>query len=305
LAADASNLVATMGLRREWPNIAAISLAHSYGFSNLVLPLLLHGIPLILLRSALPERMRCAQNAAMPGPYTLAGVPTLWRAWLAAKALTVEIRIAISAGAPLPLKLEQQAWTDFGVRIHNFLGASECGGIAFDPGDEPRVDPNLAGLAMRGVDLSVKDGMLEVRGTAVGQSYWPYPEEGLENGVFQTKDLVEIRDGKLFLFGRANDVINVAGLKVAPEEIERAIGQHPGVKECLVFEGPRIYDDTQIIAVVVGTANAHELRKFAEGKIPRWQVPREWHFVESLGHNERGKVSRVQWRERLFNSRKE
>src|SRR3954463_14911192 len=58
LAADCTNIVATMGLRREWPNLAAISLAHSYGFSNLVLPLLLEGIPLLLVKSPLPQSHR-------------------------------------------------------------------------------------------------------------------------------------------------------------------------------------------------------------------------------------------------------
>src|SRR5262249_44373106 len=38
LVADAENIVATMGLRPDWPNLGVISLAHSYGFSNLVLP---------------------------------------------------------------------------------------------------------------------------------------------------------------------------------------------------------------------------------------------------------------------------
>jgi acyl-CoA synthetase (AMP-forming)/AMP-acid ligase II len=45
LAADAAQIVSAMGLRPDWPNLGVISLAHSYGFSNLVLPLLLHGIP--------------------------------------------------------------------------------------------------------------------------------------------------------------------------------------------------------------------------------------------------------------------
>ena len=49
-----------MGLRPDWPNLGVISLAHSYGFSNLVLPLLLHGIPLILAPSPLPEAVRQA-----------------------------------------------------------------------------------------------------------------------------------------------------------------------------------------------------------------------------------------------------
>ena len=41
LMADAENIVTTMGLRPDWPNLGVLSLAHSYGFSNLVLPLLL------------------------------------------------------------------------------------------------------------------------------------------------------------------------------------------------------------------------------------------------------------------------
>src|SRR6267378_1641900 len=65
LLADADNIVATMGLRPDWPNIGIVSLAHSYGFSNLVLPLLLHGIPLILAGSAFPEALRQA-TASVP-----------------------------------------------------------------------------------------------------------------------------------------------------------------------------------------------------------------------------------------------
>jgi hypothetical protein len=58
LIADAKNIVETMGLRSAWPNVTVISLAHSYGFSNVVLPLALHGIPLIIARGALPEALR-------------------------------------------------------------------------------------------------------------------------------------------------------------------------------------------------------------------------------------------------------
>src|SRR5207245_5007299 len=62
LMADAQNIVATMNLRPGWPNLGVISLAHSYGFSNLVLPLLLHGIPLVLVGSTLPESVRRAAS---------------------------------------------------------------------------------------------------------------------------------------------------------------------------------------------------------------------------------------------------
>ncbi len=130
LAADAAQIVAAMGLRPDWPNLGVISLAHSYGFSNLVLPLLLHGIPLILAPSPLPEIIRRA--AAQEPAVTLAAVPALWRAWHEAGGVPAQVRLAISAGAPLPLNLEQAVFAASGIKIHNFYGASECGGIAYD-----------------------------------------------------------------------------------------------------------------------------------------------------------------------------
>jgi len=102
--ADAENIVQTMGLRPEWPNFGVISLAHSYGFSNLVTPLLLHGIPLILSNSALPESLRQATGLGGEG-ITVPAVPALWRIWHEARVITDQVRLSISAGAPLPLKL--------------------------------------------------------------------------------------------------------------------------------------------------------------------------------------------------------
>ena len=88
--ADAENIVATMGLRADWPNLGVISMAHSYGFSNLVLPLLLHGIPLILAPAPLPEIIRRA--AENEPAITLAAVPAMWRAWHEADAIPPGVR---------------------------------------------------------------------------------------------------------------------------------------------------------------------------------------------------------------------
>ena len=136
LAADAENIVATMGLRPDWPNLGAISLAHSYGFSNLVLPLLLHGIPLAIVASPLPEIVRLAAEN-LPD-LTLAAVPALWRTWHETNAIPATTRLAISAGAPLPSALERTIFQARGLKIHNFYGSTECGGIAYDATEIPR-----------------------------------------------------------------------------------------------------------------------------------------------------------------------
>ncbi|PWU14253.1 MAG: hypothetical protein C5B50_17750 [Verrucomicrobia bacterium] len=338
LMADADNIVATMGLRPDWPNLGVISLAHSYGFSNLVLALLLHGIPLILAhgtpRSAdsavradsgsnqqmggegcppsflpalgvLPEALRSA--AASAPAITLAAVPALWQAWHEAKVIPSNVRLAISAGAPLPLSLEKAIYITTGLKVHNFYGSSECGGIAYDATTVPRNDDLCAGTPLRGVQVSVTDdGCLEVRGKAVAESYWPEPSHNLGEGCLVTADLAEIRDGQVYLLGRASDQINVAGRKVLPQAIEHVLALHPQVRDCLAFgvsssNGQR--GDTIVACVVTNeTVSGEELRQFALTNLPAWQVPRKWWFVESLSVNSRGKLSRAEWRKRFLES---
>jgi acyl-coenzyme A synthetase/AMP-(fatty) acid ligase len=297
LAADAEHIVPGMGLRPDWPNLGVISLAHSYGFSNLVLPLLLHGIPLILVPAPLPEAIRRA--AAGEAGVTLAGVPALWRAWHEAGGVPSQVRLAISAGAPLPLSLEQSVFAKDGIKIHNFYGASECGGIAYDESREPRVDATHSGTPLPGVSVSLNEaGCLKVGGAAVGRGYWPEEAGVLGNGVFQTSDLAELRDGAVFLRGRASDLINVAGRKLSPEMIERALLAHPGVRECLVFGVPSRDEPRadSMVAVVAGSVGELELRQFLLASLPAWQLPRRWQFVAALPTGPRGKISRAEWR---------
>lgn len=306
LATDAKNIVAAMRLRPDWPNLGVISLAHSYGFSSLVLPLLLHGIPLTLVPSALPEVVR---RAAQSHPkLTLPAVPALWRIWHAAGAIPPNVVLAISAGAPLPLALERAVFAAQGLKIHNFLGASECGGISYDATLVPREDAACVGHLLKNVQAGVNaDGVLVVRSRAVGETYWPNPSEKLGGGCFQTNDLADLKDGLVYLRGLVGDQINVAGRKIFPTVIEQALRQHASVMECLVFGVP---DETSgrtdlIVACVAPReeGDAAQLRQFLLGKLPGWQVPREWWFVKSLDANTRGKVSRAEWRGKFLELR--
>jgi long-chain acyl-CoA synthetase len=308
LAADADNIVATMGLRPEWPNLGAVSLTHSYGFSNLVLPLVLHGVPLILLDSPLPETLR--QAAAEHERFTLAAVPALWRAWHEAGAIpeSEKLKLAISAGAPLSVALERVVFEARGVKVHNFYGSTECGGIAYDDSSKPREDGASIGAAMKNVDVAIgESGCLEVRSGAVGETYWPEPEAKLAAGCFKTSDLAEIKDGLVYLRGRAGDQINVAGRKLSPEPIERALLEHPEVRDCLVFGVPSVENERSesIIACVAAgrSVDGESLKQFLLEKMPAWQIPREWVFVKSLEVNSRGKLSRGEWRRRFMEAR--
>jgi acyl-CoA synthetase (AMP-forming)/AMP-acid ligase II len=157
------------------------------------------------------------------------------------------------------------------------------------------------GSALENVLWNVNDGMLEVGGPAVGTSYWPEPRAELAGGFFRTTDVVEIRDGLLYMRGRATDVIHIAGRKVAPEEVEWVISKHPAVRECLVFGAPRNAHENQIVAVLVGEERElNAIKASVATELPAWKTPRQWLFVDSLGVNARGKVSRAQWREKFI-----
>jgi acyl-coenzyme A synthetase/AMP-(fatty) acid ligase len=137
----------------------------------------------------------------------------------------------------------------------------------------------------------------------VGATYWPEASDNLGEGCFRTADLAELTNGVVLLRGRAGEQINVAGRKVSPETIERELLANGDVRDCLVFgvPGADAGRGDLIVACVVPRAakDPGVLKQFLLSRLPAWQVPKEWRFVESLEPNQRGKLSRAQWRVRL------
>ncbi len=308
LMADAAQIVEVMEMSRDRPNVAAISLAHSYGFSNLVLPLLLHGVPIWFAKSHLPEAVRDVL-AAVNDQCTLAAVPAMWLVWHRA-GIVVEfagkLGTAVSAGAPLPMALEREVFDSAGVKIHNFYGSSECGGIAYDGSSSPREDASFVGEVMPAAKVSTNDeGCLEVRGDAVAAGYHGGVEaDVLGGGVFRTSDLARLVGDEVFLMGRVDDMINVAGRKISPARIEAVIKASPLVDEVLVF-GVDCADqarEQQIVAVVsplaVEEAVLNDIKSRCAEVLATWQCPREWWVTSELRADARGKLSRAVWRKR-------
>ena len=85
-----------------------------------------------------------------------------------------QLRLCISAGAPLPLTVAQKFRAKFGQSIHSFYGSSECGGICYDR--EARLDEaGFVGAPMQGVSVLMLDSgsavsQIEVRSRAAGDS---------------------------------------------------------------------------------------------------------------------------------------
>ena len=307
LAADAAQILATMGLRAEWPNLGVVSMAHSYGFSNLVLPLLLHGVPLWLLDNPLPETLRRALVTSEA--LTLAAVPALWQAWDRVGVDFAPVRLAISAGAPLPLALEAAVFARTGVKIHNFYGSSECGGIAYERSATPRQHASLAGTPMDGVAVACDpaSACLRITSAAVAEGYAatdPLADAATEpgGGTWLAQDLARIDEqGAIHLLGRAGDAISVAGHKLAPTLIEEVLQRIEGVRACVVFGVPspneiRVEDMVACVHLAAGTDP--QVLKSAFSALPSTHCPRHWWLCDELEPDARGKLSRKHWRQR-------
>ena len=318
LLADVDRIVSTMRLRPEHPNLAVISAAHSYGFSNLVLPLLIHGIPLVWLGNAFPAAVAEAlRHSWFSNGSVIAAVPAIWKAWFRAGMIdSKKIHIAISAGAPLSLGLERGIHAETGLKVHNFYGSTECGGIAYDRSDEPRRFEGEIGTAMNDTELGVTDeGLLTVTSDAVGlgcHSASSGRSARMSDRTFTTSDRAVLWEDKRYpgqqavrLLGRSDDVLNVAGRKIAPETIETVVELVDGVEHCVVFGVPSPDRErvTEIVAVVrcckEGVSES-DLRQVASKHLPPIEIPKTWWLCDELAPDRRGKYSRHHWRKRFL-----
>jgi acyl-coenzyme A synthetase/AMP-(fatty) acid ligase len=103
--------------------------------------------------------------------------------------------------------------------------------------------------------------------------------------------------GRLFVTGRLKHVIDVGGLKVNPQEVEAALGAHPGVAECVVVPIEASDTVTRLRAVFVARDPANppaspELRGFLRDRLSAHKVPRTFEAVASLPRSATGKILR-------------
>ena len=290
LLADCDQVCATMGIRADDLNYGVIALTHSYGFSNLATPLLCCGVRLVVANDPLPRAIE--SGLRMTGATILAAVPAMFRGLLSAESLPERLRLCVSAGSLLDPALAEEFFKKFGRKIHAFYGASECGGICYDSSEEPVESPGFVGMPLQGVHVGIsgdaRGSRIFVRSPAVGV--------GMMNrdGGFQPADLLVREPMGFRIVGRESDVINVAGKKVNPLEIERVLAQFPGVNEAVVC-GVANPARGQKICALVAAEEALEipsLRRHCAAHIASWMVPQHFVFVLEIPRNARGKISR-------------
>src|SRR5206468_4893969 len=216
--------------------------------------------------------------------------------------LSLHDALPISAGAPLQRAVSKKFREKFNLTIHSFYGASECGGICYER-ETTNKEEGFVGQPMKGISIELlnpnaRASQIQVRSAAVADSYFPEPDEDkLGNGIFLPDDLLARDDSGFRIVGRISDVINVAGKKVNPEEVEAHLLRFSGVRQAVVFGRPAAAEamrNEEVAACVVVSPHVNEsdLLRFCRAALSAWQVPKRIFIVAAIPMNERGKISR-------------
>jgi len=152
------------------------------------------------------------------------------------------LRLAGAGGAKLELHIAQ-TFIALGVHMIQGYGMTEASPVIAANREDDN-DPSSVGQPLDGVEYRLSEtSELLVRGPSVMQGYWRNPEATAQvlsaDGWLNTGDIVEIRDGRIYIRGRSKDIIVLSnGEKFPPEEAESALTGDPVFEQVmLVGEG--------------------------------------------------------------------
>ena len=282
-----------------------------------------------------PERTtaeRIFELIAAFRPTILVNVPTMMSAMLshpeaASQDLTC-LRCCTSAGEALPAELHRRWLDTFGVEVLDGIGSSEAYHIYVSnrpgrarigtvgepvPGYTVRIlgDDDHAGTSSAELPDG-EIGRLAVTGPSIALGYHGDPERSrrafLGDTVVSEDLFVRGADGYLSYRGRADDLLKVSGIWVAPTEVEECLLTHPAVVECAVV-GKQADGLTRPVAYVVATEAAladseagrselaEDLRSYVRARLSPHKCPREVLVVPQLPRTANGKLDRKALRE--------
>jgi benzoate-CoA ligase family protein len=233
------------------------------------------------------------------------------------------VRFSLSAGEALPEALLNRWIERFASDVYDGIGSAEMFHIYASnrPGD---VKPGSLGKAVQGYELRIlpeeaegpgavpcapgEIGVLWVKGDSVSHGYWLDRDKSwttFHGHWCRTGDLFRIDEqGYLYFAGRADELIKVSGLWVAPVEVEECLMRHEAVSLAAVI-GVEDEGLTKPKAFIVlrheaqtdarfgdRSALAALLQEWVKERLSKHKYPRAIEFVADVPKNDRGKVDR-------------
>ncbi len=301
--------------------IIFLPVSHIYGMNWCMNTMILVAGTMVMMERFDPAKV--LENVNRYSPTIFYGVPTAYIALLnhpdVKKADFSKMRTCFSAAAALPPEVRRRWKEVTGADIIEAWGLTEaapcltCTPLGMS-GDK------LIGVPMPDTIVKIVDidsgedlppgevGELAGKGPQVMKGYWNKPEETkqvLKDGWLFTGDLGYMDENGLFYFvDRKKDLINVAGYKVWPDEVENVLYEHPAVMEVAVVSAPDPEKGEVPKAYVVlkeeykGKVSQEELTKFCKERLAPFKAPRKIEFLDEMPKSPVGKILRRVLRER-------
>jgi acyl-CoA synthetase (AMP-forming)/AMP-acid ligase II len=216
------------------------------------------------------------------------------------------VRLAVSTTCALPQQVAEDFFERFHIPLVQGLGIIEVGLVSLNQ-DDPCERWNSVGRPVEGFSVQIlspdEDGYGEVvvAGPGMFDAYaapWSWRGEVVtQDGGFKTGDIGRLdAEGFLFLAGRKTAVINLAGRKVFPEEIEAVLNRHPAVRESRAYGRMHPHLGEVVEAEVVlgeATADLESVREHCRTCLASYKIPSRYHVVNSLSRTAAtGKIRR-------------
>jgi long-chain acyl-CoA synthetase len=234
-----------------------------------------------------------------------------------------KFRKVVSGGAPIAPPTVEAFERKFGAYIHNIYGLTETTSPSHcvPIGKRAPVDEQSGALSVgvpifntivRVVDEEDNDvapgevGEIVTSGPQVVSGYWNKPEEtehALPGGELHTGDVgLMDPDGWFYIVDRKKDMINAAGYKIWPREVEDVLYGHDAVREAAVIGVPDEYRGETVKAFVSlkpsAQATEDELIAFCKERMAAYKYPRQVEFLDEIPKTPTGKILRRELRDR-------
>ncbi|HEX9334954.1 MAG TPA: AMP-binding protein, partial [Pseudonocardiaceae bacterium] len=248
-------------------------------------------------------------------PTILVNVPTMMNAMInhvetgGTRPDLSSLRLCTSAGEALPEALYRR-WDDtFGVPVLDGIGSSEAYHI-YVSNRPDAIRPGSLGLPVPGYTARVTDadrnplpdgeiGNLEITGPTAALEYFGEPAKSAQTYFGDTVRSADLfsrdADGFFHYRGRADDLLKVGGVWVAPSEIEHCLIGHPDVLECGVVgysSGGLTLPRAYVVLRQAATAAPDELRQWVKTRLSPHKYPRDVRLVDELPKTASGKLDR-------------
>jgi acyl-CoA synthetase (AMP-forming)/AMP-acid ligase II len=248
-----------------------------------------------------------ARTLAAVDPTVLVAFPFVFESLVGRKAGPLQarrLRLAVSSAAPLSAVVRQRWEDETGLRICDYYGLAEVGPCTFNDGSRP----GSVGVALPGVSLAITDadgaempagavGRIRVQTPSMASGYLDtagpdFAEAVDQRGYYVTQDLGLLTpEGDLVLGGRIGRLVNIAGRKIDPAEVEAALRELPGVRDAVV-RGEVSGERTVLAAYLEGTAvSREEVVRFCLGRLAQYKIPQLITILPRLPRSSAGKIS--------------